>query len=105
MKYSNQYILYPDNRALERAIASSLGMLSEELVEASAPDSSVTVADNFLHTRGNYEQRSFSTNIFESLREMLENSLTDEYREQEPMAWAETCLLYTSDAADEVSPV
>ncbi len=90
MKYSNNYILYPVNRILERAIAASLGLLSEELVEASSPDSSVTVADIFLHTRGNYEQRSFSSNILEPLREALEALLTDEYRQQEPSAWAET---------------
>ena len=99
MKYSNNYILYPVNRALERAIASSLSMLSDDLLEAATPDSSVTVADIFLHTRGNYEQRSFSSNILEPLREALEASLTEasitgpsvsgKGRDQEPLAWAE----------------
>ncbi len=32
MKYSNNYILYPLNRALERAIADSLHLLSDEAV-------------------------------------------------------------------------
>ena len=90
MKFSNNYIFYPDNRALELAIANSIGMLSEELAEAASPDNKVTVADNFLHTRGNYEQHRFSSNILESAREALEVSLTDEYRDQEPLAWAET---------------
>ena len=89
MKYSNNYILYPVNRALERAIASSLSMLDEDLIETATPDKNVTVADNFLHTRGNYEQRSFSSNILAPLRDALEASLTEEYREQEPSAWAE----------------
>lgn len=89
MKYSNNYILYPVNRALERAIAGSLGMCSDELIDAAAPDSSVTVADIFFNTRGNYEQRSFSSNILEPLRDVLEGALTDEYRQQEPLAWAE----------------
>ena len=89
MKYSNIYILYPDNRALEHAIANSIGMLSKELAEAAAPDSQVTVADNFLHTRGNFEQHRFSSNVLKSLREVLEASLADEYREQEPLVWAE----------------
>ena len=88
MKFSNTYILYPDNRALERAVASSLSMLSEELVEAATPDTQVTTADNFLHTRGNFEQRSFSTSIFESMREVLEVALTDEYRAQDAASWA-----------------
>jgi len=90
MKYSNNYLLYPVNRVLERAIASSLGMLSKELVTASTPDTQVTVADNFLFARGNYEQHSYSSNIFENLRDALEAALTDDYRNQEPLAWAET---------------
>jgi tetratricopeptide (TPR) repeat protein len=90
MKFSNTYILYLDNRALECAIANSIGMLDEELVEPANPDNTVTVADNFLHTRGNYEQGRFSSSILESIREALEAALTDGYREQEPFAWAET---------------
>ena len=82
-------MFYPDNRALERAIANSLVLLSEEVVALAVPDTSTTVADNFIHTRGNFEQQHFSSNIFEPLREALENLLTDEYREQEPLAWAE----------------
>jgi tetratricopeptide (TPR) repeat protein len=89
MKFSTVYMLYPENKALERAIASSLGLLSEELVEAAIPDRKVAVADNFLFTRGNFEQHEFSSKIFESLREVLENSLTERYRDQEPLGWAE----------------
>lgn len=89
MKYSKPYILYPVNRALERAIAGSLGLLDEDMREAATPDRSVPVADNFLNTRGNFEQHSFSANIFESLCEALEASLTDELRKQEPLVWAE----------------
>ena len=90
MKYTNNYIFYPDNRSLERAIVSSLGLLSEEVAALAVPDTSTTVADNFIHTRGNFEQQHFSTNILEPLRELLEALLTAEYREQEPLAWAET---------------
>lgn len=88
MKFSNTYILYPDNKALERAIAGSLSMLSEELVDSATPDTQVTTADNFLHTRGNFEQRSFSTNIYESMRGALEAVLTDEYRTHDAAGWA-----------------
>ncbi len=90
MEFSNPYLLYPNNRALERAIASSIGRLSDELTKAATPDTKVTTADYFLHTRGNFEQRRFSSNILESAREALEVSLVDEYRNQEPLAWAET---------------
>jgi tetratricopeptide (TPR) repeat protein len=90
MNYSKPYILYPVNHALERAIASSLGLLDEEVLELAAPDRSVPVADNFLYTRGNFEQHSFSANVFESLRGALEALLTDELRTKDPLAWAET---------------
>jgi tetratricopeptide (TPR) repeat protein len=89
MKFSINYILYPENKALERAIAGSLSLLSEELVEAATPDRQVTVADNFLFTRGNFEQHEFSASIFESLREALENVLSEKFRDQEPLVWAE----------------
>ena len=94
MKFSNTYLFYPDNKALERAIASSIGLLSKELAETATQDTRITTADNFLYTRGNYEQHRFSSNILGSAREALEVSLTDDYREQRPLAWAETqnCL-------------
>ena len=90
MKFSKTYIFYPDNKALELAIAHSIGMSGEEFVDAVTPDTSVTAADNFLHTRGNYEQHRFSSNVLDNARELLERSLTVEYRDQEPLAWAET---------------
>jgi tetratricopeptide (TPR) repeat protein len=93
MKFSTNYIIYPENRALERAIANSMGILSERAAAAAVPDTKVTVADNFRYTRGNYEQHRFSSKIFESLREALEVSLTDtsitgKNRDREPLAWA-----------------
>lgn len=88
MKFSKTYNFYPENKALERAIANSIGLLSDELAEAATPDIKVTVADNFLYTRGNYEQHRFNTSILENLREALETSLTTECRESEPLAWA-----------------
>ncbi len=89
MNYSQTYLLYPDNKSLERAIAFAVGLLSEELVDMATPDTKVAVADNFLHTRGNFEQQRFSSNILESARQALEGSLTDGTRNQEPFAWAE----------------
>ncbi|OGS80521.1 MAG: hypothetical protein A2061_11225 [Gallionellales bacterium GWA2_59_43] len=100
MKFSTNYIIYPPNRALERAIANSIGLLSKEVAVAAAPDTQITVADNFRYARGNFEQHRFSARIYESLREALEASLTDTSitdtlaqnisRYQEPLAWAET---------------
>ncbi|MHB1245609.1 MAG: hypothetical protein ACYCZH_04150 [Sulfuriferula sp.] len=90
MKFSNTYLLYPDNKTLECAIANAIDLLGEELAEAATPDTKITTADIFLHTRGNYEQHRFSSNILDSAREALELSLTDVFRDQEPLAWAET---------------
>ena len=90
MKFSTNYILYPRNKALERALENSLVTLGDEWIEAATPDTKVAVADNFLYTRGNYEQHRFSSNILEPLREALEGSLTDQYHDQQPLAWAET---------------
>ena len=90
MKFSSVYLIYPENRSLERAIANSIGMLSAEAAAEAVPDTKVAVADNFRYTRGNYEQHRFSSKIFESLREALEASLTETYRVQEPFAWSET---------------
>ena len=101
MKFSTHYIIYSENRALERAIANSIGLLSKDAAAAAVPDTKVAVADNFLYTRGNHEQHRFSSRIFENLREAIEASLTDTAdtaadpaakisRAQEPPAWAET---------------
>jgi tetratricopeptide (TPR) repeat protein len=97
MNFSTNYIIFPPNKALERAIANSIGMLSEEAAAMAAPDTKVAVADNFRYTRGNYEQHRFSARIYETLREELEAALTETTdtaakisREQDPLVWAET---------------
>jgi tetratricopeptide (TPR) repeat protein len=100
MNFSTNYIIFPPNKALERAIANSIGMLSTEVAAATAPDTNVAVADNFRYARGNYEQHRFSARIYESLCEALEASLTDTAdtgdlaakisRAREPLVWAET---------------
>jgi tetratricopeptide (TPR) repeat protein len=100
MNFSTTYLLFPPNKALERAIANSIGMLSAEMAAAAAPDTSVAVADNFRFTRGNYEQHRYSARIYEILREALEAALsgtTDSgglpakiSRTREPLVWAET---------------
>jgi len=90
MKFSDNTILYPYNRVLEYAISESRGLLSAEQSEAIFPDGSVTVADNFLHSRGNFEQHRFSSGVFENLRDALQSSLTETFREKQPLAWAES---------------
>ncbi len=98
MNFSTAYLIYPPNRALERAITDSLGLLCTELAAGAAPDTRVAVADNFRFTRGNYEQHRYSARIYEPLRETLEAALAESddtgggaakiSRTQEPSAWA-----------------
>lgn len=90
MNYSNPYLLYPVNRALEKAIANSLVLLDDDALGMAEPDRSVPVADNFLYTRGNFEQHSFSANILKPLCDALEVTSTDESRRQDSLAWADT---------------
>ncbi len=78
MKYSANYILYPVNRALERAVADSLRLLSDEAVAAATPDTQITVADKFLYTRGNFELHHFSTNVLKSAQAAFESALATE---------------------------
>jgi tetratricopeptide (TPR) repeat protein len=95
MKFSTNYLIYPENRMLERAIANSLGMLSAEDAAAAVPDTKVAVADNFRFARGNYEQHRYNSRVFESLREALEAALTNAPAptasgDSATLAWAET---------------
>jgi len=88
MNYSNNYMLYPVNRVLERAIADSLAMLGRELAGAAAPDTRVATADNFLYTRGNFEQHRFNSNILGDLGQALDATLAGEARGNDPLSWA-----------------
>lgn len=78
MNYSNNYLLYPINQALERAVADSLRLLSDEAAAAAMPDTQVTVADKFLYTRGSYELHHFSTNVLESAQAAFKSALATE---------------------------
>lgn len=89
MNFSNNYILYPQNRVLERVISDSRDLLSAEVAKDLFPDRSGLVADNFLHSRGNFEQQRFSTKILEPMSKAIEAELTDELRQSSPTDWAE----------------
>ena len=71
MNFSVNYIIYPESRGLERAIASSIGMLGDEAVAAAVPDTQVAVADKLLYTRGRYEYHPFRSQEFHRFRAVL----------------------------------
>jgi len=89
MNFSNLYLFYPDNRQLERAIAAAIGASSADLAAAIVPGSGGTVVDNFLHTRGNYEQHLYRGALLEPALEVFEAQLAEESPEQAPVKWAQ----------------
>lgn len=89
MSYSNAYIIYPINRALEKSVAGAIGLLPESMAGSVARDGSVTIADIFFHARGNYEQKTFNANILEPLSEAIEATLTDQLKAEDALSWAD----------------
>ena len=78
MKFSNNTLFYPDNKALEKAVEHYKRIVSDDVSLYANADGSGTVMDNFIYTRGNFEQHRYSANVFESARDALQALLTDE---------------------------
>jgi len=89
MKYSTNYIFYPDNRALEKAVEHYKILVSDDVAVSVGADNRGTVMDNFIYTRGNFEQHRYSANVFEIARETFETWLTDKLQNEAPSEWAE----------------
>ena len=89
MKFSTNYIFYPDNKALEKAVEHYKSLVSDDVAESAGADNRGAVTDNFIYTRGNFEQHRYSANVFESAREALQALLTDELRNESARDWAE----------------
>lgn len=88
MKFSNNYIFYPSNGELVKAFDHYRSLLGEQGTDIT-PDTGIAIQDNFLHTRGNFEQQHFSTNVLESAQITFETKLRKLSREQFPLEWAE----------------
>ncbi len=96
MNFSTNYIFFPDNKALEKAIEHYKSIMSSEgsanhsddIANSVRADNSSTVTDNFIYTRGNYEQHRYNANVFANARETFNVLLTDQLREKSPMDWA-----------------
>lgn len=87
MNFSNSYIFYPSNNELVKAFDHYKSLLGEQGTDIS-PDTGIAIQDNFLHTRGNFEQQDFSTNVLESAQITFETKLRKLSREQFPLEWA-----------------
>jgi tetratricopeptide (TPR) repeat protein len=87
MNFSNIYTIYPFNRSLAQAMDHYVTRIPEEVATTALADSSVTVNDNFTHTRGNFEQKRYSANAYANAVEIFEAAITDELRKAEPLDW------------------
>jgi len=83
MKFSTNIILYPVNKALEKAVEHYKTLVSDDEARSASADTNVTIADNFIYTRGNFEQHRYSANVFETACETLEAALAEKLREPE----------------------
>jgi len=90
MKFSNNYIIYPNSNELVKAIDHYKSLPGDQDAIDDTPDTSVAVQDVFIHTRGNFEQYRFNASILETARETLESLLTESLREQAPLEWAKS---------------
>lgn len=91
MKRSNNTIIFPDNKALEKAIEHYKSLVSDDEAKSASTDNKVTVSDNFIYTRGNFEQHRYSANVFVKVREFFEAPLTEDHQqhcEQSSLDWA-----------------
>ncbi len=95
MKFSNSYILYPDNKALEKAVEHYQCMLpADAAVEDGLEDKAKFHGDSNQilrkNTRGNFELHKYHSQILESVHQAFKNMLTEDYRRQAPLDWATT---------------
>jgi len=95
MKFSNSYIFYPDNKALDKAVEHFHSMLSndtqvEGCVEGKtrAPGNSSDILRK--NTLGQFQPQTYGLQFLETVQEAFENALTEEYRQQTPLDWAAT---------------
>jgi len=90
MKFSTNTIFYPNNKALEKAVEHYKSLVSDDEANSVGADTQGAIADNFIYTRGNFEQHRYSANVFESAGETLQALLTDDLRNESARDWAET---------------
>lgn len=88
MKFSTNYIIYPENTALIQAYEHYKKLLSGSEAAGDISDPGLAIRDNFIYTRGNFEQHRYSAAVLENARETLEAALNNTSREEAPLEWA-----------------
>lgn len=75
MKFSDNYIFYPVNPGLVKAINHYKRLSGDIPVAGILPDTNITEQDNFLYTRGNFEQHHLAGNNLDLAVEYFEQCL------------------------------
>ncbi len=87
MKFSNNYIFYPDNNELIHAIKHFKHLLDKTSEVNFSPDKDVDHKDNSLHTNGHFEQYLYSKFILDQAATRLKQQLNNTSFEQSPTDW------------------
>lgn len=89
MKFSTNYIFYPDSQFLERALASAKSYLEDPSILNLEPVDDVTFRDTSAHMQGNYGQSIYSMNALPNVRDSLENKIQQCSREDDSQVWGQ----------------
>ena len=94
MKFSSNTIFFPDNKVLEQTLAHYVYLAADKIIGQTLPDQNITVPNNFINTRGNYEQRQYDLKLLDDARDYFTELLTDDLRQSSPFKWADlkNCL-------------
>ncbi len=95
MKFSNSYILFPDNKALEKAVEHYQCMLPADAAGEDNLAGKANIQGDSSHilrknTLGNFESHGYDPQILDNMREAFENALTENHHQQAPLEWAKT---------------
>lgn len=90
MNPSFNYIFYPDNAALEQSIAVFRNRFPEQVPEELQTDRKpVELENKFRNAQGNLCHHKYSQAMLESARAAFESQLTEQFRAQDALEWAE----------------
>ncbi len=95
MKFSNSYLLFPDNKALEKAVEHYRCMLPGDAVVNDDFDGKARCQGDSSHilrknTLGHFESHRYDSQTLETMHDAFANALTGDYRRQAPLDWATT---------------
>lgn len=89
---TNNYLFYPDNPALHRAVTYSatvdVDLPGDGEGDGRSADSSAGTDPLQKNTLGNFEHSRYASTVVAASRARIELTLTDELRERDPLKWA-----------------